>query len=534
MLWKILRARLWLLRRSLWGKDIRQRITNIVIFLVILGGAGSVFVLLVNALNGLTSPKMIFAMLPSAIYTLVFFMIIKLADTLYQRYLSPDLFWLNQAPLSRRDIYLAKVVECSLALWLPALFFYALIVALGLTLSLSPLFFISSILLILSLVFWVTIAGMIIIMFLAQIIPARRIREMLPLAIAAFSIGAILLQRTHLTTNKLSTFDFSSMPFQDSFVEFYGVTLLAVVVTLCFCWLGYLLYKVSNDKAINAIQMVSMPINTPKTGSQPGLSEILVYLSMFFPSDQINIIRKDWTILRRDLQRATNLVLTPLMMGVIMIPMMGSDDMYVAGYWIMLLYAALFGMNSSQSLAIPTFSLEARSFSFIFRSPVKMKSVMWAKFWSAWIPTALVWVIVLSIGSVLVHLNLWQWLVLVVMNIVCVAGSCFVGVAASARSADFSAVSPRPKLNGPTVWLALLYSFIWNLSILLFTCCLIFVLSPNAIAVKTFLESIPFTIPSFIFWIGAIGGLIVCGLISIPMILLWLSGLHRLEKWQQV
>ena len=539
MLWNILRPRLWQLRHEWANASLRNRVLMILGLLLIVGFVVFMFGLLIVGLFGSRGRGYLATLLPTSFVTMIFFMILQLGDTLQQLYLSPDLFWLNQAPLRKRDIYLAKLVECSLTLWLPFLFSLGTLTALGIAQSAPLVFYPLAWLSLSGLLLLSTVSGMLVIMLIAQILPPRRMREFFPALLAVVSISAIFLERLLIPRGSISAVSANIQILANSLENPLQMGLVAVFsLSAALVWtvLGYVVFASVNERAVNALQIVQMPKARPSALGQPGSSRnLLAPLSRLFPSNQWNIMRKDWLTLRRDPQRFTNMLLIPLMMILFILPTAGLKDFSTTGYWLMLFYAALSGMNSGQSTALASFSQEARTFNFIYRSPVPMVTVMLAKFWAAWIPNALLWTLVLSGGALFLHMAFWQWAVMNGMILACLTGSCVVMVGISARSTDLTNTSLQAKLTGPMAWVSLLVALAWNSMILGLTTSLIFFLGAGTPLVINFANTFsPLPIPTWIPLLAvlfSLGGLI---LMTIPLVLFWKSGLNRLKNWEQV
>jgi hypothetical protein len=539
MLWNILRPRFWEMRHMWAGMSLSRRILSILGLLVISGFVLSVFILMIIGLTGARGKGYLAALLPTSFFTMIFFMIIQLGDTLQQLYLAPDLFWLNQAPLRKLDVYLAKLIECTFSLWLPTFFFLGMLIALGVAQNAPFLYYPLIVCIILALLALVTVSGMLIIMLLARIIPVRRMRELFPVLMGVVSIGGFIAQQAFLARFHSNTPSIEILTTSlQNIPQMLLVSIVAVTAAGIWAAGGYFVFSAVNEQALNAIQTAqppkarrSSPLSSPAV---PALPDRVDFFAYFFPAEQLNIMIKDWITLRRDPQRATNLVLTPLMVIIFMLPSFGWQDFSSTGYWLMLFYAAMFSMNSGQGIALPSFTQEARVFSFIYRSPVSMRSVMAAKLWAAWIPAALIWSIVLCAGALFMHLPLWQWAVINTMVLVCLAGTCIVMVGISALSADLAAISPRPKLTGPMAWVAMLVGLFWNFCVLGITCSLILFLAADNPLVTGMLSTLDVpTIPSFVPLLAALICLLGLVAATIPITWFWLSGLKRLNNWEQ-
>ena len=537
MLWNILRPRFWELRHQLIETSWRKRILIILGLLVILGFTGGLFVSLVFGLTGPRNKGYLSVLLPTSFFTFFLFMVIQLGDTLQQLYLSPDLFWLNQAPLRKWDIYLAKLVECTFSLWLPILFSLGMLITLGIAQGAPLVYYPLVIMVLFGLLMLATVTGMLVIMALTRIIPPHRLRELFPAVMAVVSISGIFLQRlffNRFTTNPVNSFQILTTSLQDP----WQMALLTVLVSAAAAiWIsfGYGVFVLVNENAINAMQWVRAPKTKSPTVSAGSILKQVPFWVNLFPPEQFNIMIKDWTTLRRDPQRATNLVLTPVMMIIFMLPSLGWKDFSASSYWLMLFYGAIFSMSSGQGVALSAFTQEARVFSFIFRSPIKMSSVMLAKFWSAWLPTALLWTVVLGGSALLIHLSFWQWAALNGMVLFCLAGTCFVMVAISARWADLSVISARSRLTGPMAWVGVLVGSSWNFLGLGLTISLIFWLAADSPLVSGLLDSLNLSaVPTYIPILTAAASLTGIVLACIPLGLFWLSGLKRLKNWEQI
>jgi hypothetical protein len=232
-------------------------------------------------------------------------------------------------------------------------------------------------------------------------------------------------------------------------------------------------------------------------------------------------------------------------MAVLLLPWLMSNRQsgggpMVLSFWLLLIYATLFGLNASQGAALSAFPLEGRRLMLLRQAGVAMRTVLWAKFWAGYLPTVLAWAVVLAAYGLFLGLPIWQigWLALTVA--VGLAGGCAIMLAAGALAADFSLSAPRPKTAGQASgwsWLGLLLGAVWEGACLALSAWVLLALGGGTPLVKT-TQAVLGVLPPLgrvmdsAEWRLPTGALLALGGVVLAIAWLWRTARRRLETWE--
>ena len=533
---KVLRVRVWLLVKQFWGDSARQRLANAGFVLVLLAAAGYGLFWLAGQLQGPKGMGMLTALLPTGAMMLFFFMLIQLADTLHQLFLAPDLQWVLRAPLPLRAVFNAKLIECSFGLLLPVLALAGMLGALGAAQSAQLPYYPLALLCVLALALGVTALGMMLVCALAWLFPPTRLRELLPVGFGLVSVGGILLQQWLMP--RIAGWEAAVRLMVAALLDVRQMTILAGLLTAGALLLYLLAFGVFRGVyAVVFSRLQTAPAQGGrKTGrvSRPGWTSI-------FSEGMRFLVQKEWLNLWREPRRLTNLFLIPLMTGVLLVPMFSLEGVWqTLIFWFILFYSGIFGVNSAQDTALTAFTLEGRRFTWLLASPMRMRTVMWSKYWVSLLPTMLPWAAVFLAGGWLLHLPAWQILALLVAMLLNLAGACAVCLAFGAEEAQFTETTPNTKsMNQAAAFAALGLGLLWMLFVFALVIGAVLLFAPNSPLVQataaglgglpvagTLLggRGLPFLA------VGAAGMLVFIFILR----RLWKSAIHHLETWEMV
>jgi len=232
-------------------------------------------------------------------------------------------------------------------------------------------------------------------------------------------------------------------------------------------------------------------------------------------------------------------------MAVLLLPWLMSNresggGLSVLSFWLLLIYATLFGLNASQGAALPAFLLEGRRLMLLRQAGAGMRAVMWAKFWAGYLPTLMAWAAVLAVYGLFLGLPAWQigWLALTVAA--GLSGGCAIMLAAGALTADFSVTVPRPKAAGQMSgwsWLGLLLGAVWEGACLALSAWLLLALGRDTPLVRT-TQTVLGVMPPLgrlldpAEWRLPVGALLVLAGVVLAIGWLWRTARRRLEDWE--
>jgi hypothetical protein len=544
MVRNILSIRVLLLVKQFRGFSRRENIINIGFLLLLLGGAGYGLAWLGKRFAEPGGEGMLAALLPTLLMSLLFFTLIQLADTLHQLFLAPDLQWLLRAPLTHSAIFLAKLIECTFSLWLPALIMTALFLTLGVAQSAPLLYFPLILAAILSLVLGVTALGMLLVFLLGALFPPKKLRELLPIGFAFASIGGILGQQWML--ERLATWSIALKVMLTALLDttqMLWLTMILVVCAVLVCGLTYVAFRGFYFPLFSRLQVVDSPMrlgrrNGKPNGSANAHARSSVGFFAAFPASARFMLEKEWFALTREPRQMSNLIVIPLMTMVIMLPMLRMEGpLRPLLFWLIMVYSGMFGINSAEGQALSSFAMEGRRFVFYRVAPVNLSAVMWSKYWISWLPAAVPWVLVLALGGWLLGFPLWQTGTLIAFMLLLLAGTAAVCIPISAQEADLSAESTNPKMSGPAAWIALGLGLIWMLLLLVIVIGVLFQWAGESeliVAAYSIARAVPLISPLFpanglVYLVVGFSGVLIFGFVLRRM---WLAAIHRLENWE--
>jgi hypothetical protein len=460
--WKILRPRAWLLVKQIRGTSQRQLYTNLGFFAFIIGFGVFGLAWLGGRLAGPAGAHALTALLPAGVMFLLFFTLIQLGDTLYQLFLSPDLTWVLRAPLSFGAIFTAKLVECSFTLWFPTLILTGVLFTLGIAQAAPLAFFPLALLLAFSLTLGATALGMSLVLGLGSLFPPSRLRELLPIGLGVVSLGSLVGQQVLM--RPLAGMEAVIRVLIAALLDARQMAVLggaAALGGLTLCALTFLLFRATYTGLYSKLQVVPARRRSTIAARPVKRAAPASGLHGLGPRDLRALLAKEWTVLVREPRRLLDLVLIPAMMIVMLIPMLNADSSFRSlSFFLILVYAGLFGVNSGESTGLAAFLLEGRRMLWYRITGVRPAALLWSKFWTCWAPVVVPWIAVLLGVGAYFRLPAWQIAALLASVTLGLAATCAVCVAVSAQEADFNAEGNTPKMRGPATWVALGLSFL--------------------------------------------------------------------------
>jgi hypothetical protein len=539
MIWKILRPHYWILDR-------RVRNTNryVVLALVVLLGFGGQWVfdnLIRDAFALLSSEQAVTAIassLPFALSLLLIFAMLGVGDMIHQLYLASDLELLMIAPIPRRTIFSVKLLQCSRATFIPALAFGAFLLALGLARSATLSYYLLAVLLILAAMLLTTVVVMTLVILLGRFLPAQKTRSWMPVALLLATSVVILAQQS-ATEWFLGRTDLIALltrvllnPAQLGLLV-AGFGGLALVTSL----IAYQAFSTSFHEGWNRFH--SVPTRAAPRAQAPRRQMVTSLLSRLLSQPFRSLMVKEWLGLRRDPRGLVSLAQPLVLVIMVLILFMGGGEVTGALrpliFWIMLFFLAMFLIVLPTGLPLMSLLGEGRNVALLRSAPISMSDVLKGKFWAAWVPLVVAWVIVFLITGLMLQFPWWQIGFLVGLTIWGLTGGSIVTMAIGGLKIDFGVEELRRRT--PTVpsyimmglnlsfVLVTTASFVWFLIRLLPD-------SPLVLAIQSLAGYTPVSwllsdelwVPlvlvgsQVLFWIGASA--------------LWTAAVHRLEGWE--
>jgi hypothetical protein len=412
MVWKILRPHYWILDRKV-------RTTNryVVLALIVLLGFGGQWVfdnLIRNTFAILSSEQAVTAIassLPFALSLLLVFAILGVGDMVHQLYLTSDLELLMIAPIPRRTVFLVKVLQCSRTTFIPALAFLGGLLALGLARGATLSYYLLTVLFILAAMLLTTAVVVTLVILLARLLPAQKTRSWMPVALL-LATSIVILGQQSATEWFLGQTDLIALlteallnPGQLGLLV-AGLGGLALVTSL----VAYQAFNTSFHEGWNRFQSVPTraPPRTQAVCRQSAASLMLRQLPQPFRS----LMVKEWLALRHDPRGLINLAQPLVLVIMVLVLFMGGGEATEALqpliFWIMLIFLVMFLSVLPSGLPLLSIAQEGRNFALLRSAPISMSDTLKGKFWAAWVPLAVAWVLVFLVAGLLLQFPWWQ------------------------------------------------------------------------------------------------------------------------------
>ncbi len=441
MIWKILRPHFWMLDRR-----VRQTNRALVIGLI----AALAFLLqwlwtnlLRDKLHDLPPEQIvgfIAQFMPMALLLLLMFALLGISDVIHQLYLASDMDLLTVAPIPQLSIFLAKMLQCSRATWIPSLILGAIFFSLGFVQSAALGFFLLIALVLLMGMVLATAATMILVMGLARILPARFARSWLPVAI---SMAVFVLMFGQQWLAQWFSTQAGFIVFLTEVPENLGQLALFVLGAAGTALLsGFVAYRVF-DTAFHEgwDRLREVPVRSkPTTVRRRGVPR----LARLLPQPLRSLLVKEWQELRRDPEGLLNIAIPILLvLGMVLLPIMVSgnarETLQPLLFWFLLMVIAIFGGMLSVGIGMMSVAREGRKMALLRSTPIPMGDMLKAKYWATWIPMASSWLVILIVSGVVLTLPGSQIGVLVGIAIWGMSGASLATLTIGSLKIDFEA-----------------------------------------------------------------------------------------------
>jgi hypothetical protein len=535
LVWKVLRPYYWMLDRRVRNSN---RVMVIVVVLLVLWVGQWVFNLLRENAALLESGQvaaLVASYLPLMFFLLLVFGLLGMGDMIHQLFLAPEMELLLAAPIPTQTIFLVKLLQGSRALLIPALGVGLSLAAAGLASGAATGYYLLVILWVLSAVMFTTAVLLGLALLLGRLLPAQKIRSWMPGVI--FLLTSLLLLSQQPLTNWLLGQRAVMAFFTGTLVDLglfglftIGTGLAAILASLG----GYRLFVFAFQEGWNRFQEVPSPAaDTARQHHRQRWAALLPSPLRFFLS-------KEWLELRRNPRGLINLM-QPLALVMVVFMLFsgagrGSEILRPLLFWFMLFFLAMFLCFVPLGTGLMVVAQEGRNIALLRSMPVRMAAVLRGKFWTAWVPFATAWALVLLAAGSWMGLPFWQIGALIVLSVWNLAGGTMVAVAVGGWMVDFSVED----LKGRITLLANYLSMGLNvLFVLLNVVSLIWIsvhVFPQNTAVQAIQTLSGFRVLAWVFsgnlWVplGLAGGQVLFALLAA---VLWRTAVRRLEEWQE-
>jgi len=539
MVWKILRPQYWILDRK-----VRNTNRYVVLALVVLLGFGGQWVfdkLIRDSFVILGSDQAVTAIassLPFALSLLLVFAMLGVGDMMHQLYLSSDLELLMIAPIPRRTIFFVKLLQCSRATFIPALAIGAFLLALGLARGATLSYYLLIVLLILAAMLLTTVVVMTLVILLARLLPAQKTRSWMPVVLLLATSIVILGQQSATEwflgqTALIGLLTEALLNPAQLGLLVAGLGGLALVTSL----VAYQAFSTSFHEGWNRFRSVPTRAAPQAQTARWQLAKAL--LPRLLPQPLRGLIVKEWVGLRRDPRGLVNLAQPLVLVIMVLALFMGGGEVTEALrpliFWIMLIFLAMFLSVLPTGLPLMSLAQEGRNLALLRSAPISMSDVLKGKFWAAWVPLVMAWILVFLITGMMLRFPWWQIAFLAGLTIWGLTGGSVVTMAIGGLKIDFGVEElgrrtptlPSYIMMGLNLTFVLVTtaSFLWLLIQLLPDSRLVLAIQPLAgYTPVSWLLSDELWVPlilvgsQVLFWIGARA--------------LWIAAVHRLEGWE--
>jgi hypothetical protein len=356
----------------------------------------------------------------------------------------------------------------------------AILIAVGQAQRAPVLYYAFMMLLLLAAMLLATLLGIILVMGLTRLIPPQRARGMLTLAIALTSTGMIVFQRALI--NNLSGFEGAIQALWKRLTSLRLVPGVGLAVSPGRSHAAgrlrplptHLLSKLARVSGAAGQRRTQWKLHKSSAPRRFG------HTGTGIPGPVRHIVIKEWVTLAREPQHLLGFIVAPLTMAVLIFPLIsGAGELRLLGFWTLLLYGSLFGLNASLALGLPALATKGATLASP-QHPLPLRALLWGKFWAKWIPVALIWSLAFLGIGLLIGLPLWQIALLAGTLAWGLAGTTAAGLAMGALGTDFNVESLRQRVNSVISWLATGLNALFLLSTTLIAAAALFALAPGS------------------------------------------------------
>ncbi|NIM94930.1 MAG: hypothetical protein GTO18_14610 [Anaerolineales bacterium] len=541
MVWKILRPHYWSLDRKVRTTN---RFILFGLFMLVCFGGQWVYDNMIHdylaLLNSEQAVNAIALALPLGFFVILLFAMLGVGDVLHHLYLASDLELLMVAPIPYRTIFLVKLLQSSRATLIPALSFGVLQLALGLAREAAMSFYILIGLLTLASMTLATAAIMILVILLARLLPAQKIRSWMPVVVTLMTFVLVLSQEpvTQRLLSHANLITFLTEALLDPVRLGQVVTVfigLATVTSL----VAYRIFNTSFHEGWNRFHEV--PTRRKTVSLAPHRARGAPRLLRTVSAPLRCFLIKEWLDLRRNPRGLIALAQPVTLVAVVLIPFLsggrGADTLRPLIFWLMVVFLMVFLSIMPLGTSLMAVAQEGRKVSLLRSLPISMSAVLKGKFWSTWVPMVLSWAVILLIAGLWLQFPLWQIGFLVGITILGLTGTAIMTVAVGGLRVDFTVEELKQRIPTLTSYLLMGINFIFVLLIITVSVWFMVRLFPDSHVVQALQALSGYGAVEWVFsdkmWVPfALMGSQLIFWMSVKR--LWNAAIHRLEGWEEI
>jgi hypothetical protein len=539
MVWKILRPRFWILDRKV--RETNRFIIFGLIALLAFGGQWVYDSFIRNYLDLLSAEQALptaVSLLPLGLSLFLLFAVLGIGDVINQLFLTPDLEVLLVAPIPSWAIYTVKLLQCSRATLLPAVFLGVFLLVLGLAWQVAATYYLFIAIILLAVVALTTAIIMILVIILARFIPSQRLRSWMPVAVILATMALFLGQQVlgQWLTGQQALNQFLSHTLQDpGRLSIVAVALagLSLVVSLA----AFLIF----DRAFHEDwdRFREVPSQPPSATPYAPRALDLTRLARPLRAPLRHLVVKEWLQLRRDPTGLIRLAQPFALVIFMLFPLlaMGQEGEFlrIFSFWYLLVVLPFFMGILSAGTSLLAVAGEGRNIALLRSAPLSIPNVLWGKFGVAWGPAVLVWSIVLLLVGFWLGLLPGQQGLLISLVVWVLTGASLAALAMGGLTVDFMAEDLKQRISTPVNYLTMGLGLLLAALTTVAGIWLVVHLFPDSDAVRVLQ---PFASDRAVSWVFSNAPwpplILLCGQAAyfVGVKWLWDSAVRRLEEWE--
>ncbi len=539
MTWKILRPRFWILDRRV--RETNRFIIFGLIALLAFGGQWVYNSFIRNYLDLLSAEQALstaVSFLPLGFSLFLLFAGLGIGDVTNQLFLTPDLELLLVAPVPSRAIYAVKLLQCSRATLLPALFLGVFLLVLGLVWQVAVSYYLFIGIILLAAMALTTASIMILVIVLVRFIPPQRLRSWMPVAVILTAIALTLGQQslTQWLAGEPALNQFLAQALQDPgelAVVAVALAGLALVVTLA----TYYIFDRAFHEGWDRFREVPTrpPRDATYVAKAPGLARLVKPLR----APLRHLLVKEWLELRRDPRGLFALAQPVALVVLILFPLLAigneSGFLSIFSFWYLLGFLTFIMGILPGGISLIAVAREGANIAFLRSTPVSMSDLLWGKFGVTWGPAVLLWSIVLLMAGWWLGLSPWQLGLLIGLVIWELTGASLTALAMGGLTVDFTAEDLKQRISTLANYLTMGLGFLLAMLTTIAGVWLVVHLFPESEAVRVLQPFAGHGAVSWVFSSAPWPPLILLGgqaAYFVGVKVLWDGAVRRLEKWE--
>jgi ABC-2 type transport system permease protein len=366
------------------------------------------------------------------------------------------------APVRPRDVFLARLLTCSLPAWLVGFGVVALITGYGIARGSGPAFYAAGLAAVTLTVFSTVSVLVAVLSLVLHVVPARRARDVATLAAALIGAGLYIgwygligggqgrlglqaLQRMTAIGSQLSWLPMAwparglaawAAGDAGGAVTWFGVTLGGAAVAIGLAWLGYrhaflVGVGVYGEGGASSSARRTRRVAAPRAAAEGRARPVLA------------LAAKDLRSLRRDMKRLASVLPAVAMALAYPLVFLRTPGTGMVGFWGGMLTSAFAPFLVSTALALPAVGIEGRGIQLLLLAGVRANVIVRAKLAYAVPIVAVIGTATAVVGALTRSAPVDQKVAAVLAVAGIAAGMAAIGVGAGASAPNFGASNPQ-------------------------------------------------------------------------------------------